>query len=349
MTPIEKFLDTYRSKRTKQTYSSHLNVYFQFLKVKPETYFTKKRDYIEDVTKWLEYNQKCAPLTRASRMNCIRSFLEDNDVIIPKKKWKQYQRKQKANKPITLDRIPTNQELKEILSHSDAKARALILVASSSGMRISEILKLEPDDIDLKSELPKVYVRYAKFEKPRICFISNEAKNSLIEWYKVRDKFLKAAVSKCNTRKNPIAYKNADDKRIFPINYQTFCNIWHRILRDAGLNEKDKSTGFHRLHIHTLRKFYKTRLLNAGMQEAQIRKLMGQSDSLGDSYDRFTEEDLKNSYKTHVKSLSVFEKTPDLTEHNHRITQLEKENEQLRNDMQHLMAKVLSQDDEKQK
>lgn len=329
MNPVEEFLNTYSNKRTKETYYSHLKVYFEFLNTDPNNYFTKKRDYIKDITKWLEYNQKSAPLTRASRMNCVRLFLEDNDIEITKKTWKQFQRKQKANKPITLDRIPTTQELKKILEHADAKGRSLILIATSSGMRINEILNLEYDDIDLKSNPPKVYVRYTKFDKPRICFISNEAKNSLLEWYKVRDDFLKSALKKCNREKNPITRKKADDIHIYPFTYATFMNIWHRLLRNAGLDEKDKSTGFHRLHIHTLRKFYKTRLLNSGMQEAVIKKLMGQEDPLQSSYDRFTENDLKNYYKEHVKSLLVFESAPDLTETHQEIAELKKQNKEL--------------------
>lgn len=340
MNPIEKFLDTYSGKRTKDTYRSHLNVYFKFLKTNPEKYFITKRNYIEDITKWLDYNQKVAPLTRASRMNCLRLFLEDNDIEIPKKKWKQFQRKQKANKPITLDRIPTNQELKRICEHGNVKERAIILICTSSGMRINEILNLEPDDIDFKSNPPKVYVRHTKFEKPRICFISNEAKNSLLEWLKVREKFLKRALIKCNRENNPITHKNPDDKRIFPFTYQTFCNIWHRLLKDVELNDRDKSTGFYRLHIHTLRKYYKTRLLNAGMQEAKIRKLLGQEDPLGNSYDRFTEDDLKNSYKKYVKSLLIFETAPDLTDVNKELAEKDKQIQELTKSTDEMKAQI---------
>ena len=328
MDPVEKFLNTYSSPKTKSIYGSHLNVYFDFLKANRDTYFTDKRDYMDDLNKWLDYNQSKAPMTRSSRMTCIKLFLEDNDIEVSKKLWKQLGRKQKASKPVTLDRIPTNVELKQILEHAKAKERALFLIASSSGMRINEIMSLEEDDIDLKSDPVKIYVRgsTAKFGKARICFMSNEAKNSLIEWLKVRDKFLKGAVSKCNRKDKPITHKNPEDKTIFCFTYMTAANIWHRILKDAGLNDKDKTTGYHRLHIHTLRKFYKTRLLNAGMPEGMVRKLLGQEDVLSGSYDRFTEEELKQAYVKGVSSLLIFETGPDLTQTNKEIEQLKDSN-----------------------
>lgn len=343
MDPVEKFLNTYSSRKTKEVYNSHLKVYFDFLETKPETYFTEKRNYIQDLTKWLDYNQNKAPLTRASRMTCVKLFLEDNDIEIPKKTWKQFQRKQKANKPVTLDRIPSNQELKMILEHADLKARALILTSSSSGMRINEILNLEAEDIDFKSNPVKVYVKgsTAKFGKSRICYISNEAKNSLLEWLKVRDKFLKGAISKCNREKNPITHKNPVNNNVFPFTYMTAVNIWHRLLRDAGLNDKDKSTGFYRLHYHTLRKFFKTKLLNAGMPEAKIRKILGQEDPLGNSYDRFTEEDISQSYQDCVKALLVFEVQPDLTDINQELHEKDKQLKEMQKTMEEMKAQIL--------
>jgi len=346
MNPIEKFLNTYSSNKTKSNYKSNLNVYFDLLKTRPETYFTKKRNYIEDMTKWLDYNQNKAPMTRSNRMTTIRLFLEDNDIEIPKKTWKQFQRKQKANKPITLDRIPTNQELKMILEHADLKGRALILTACSSGMRINEIMSLEPDDIDFKHVPTKVYVKgsTSKFGKARICFISDEAKNSILEWLKVRDKFLIGAINKCNRKNNPITHKNPDNKQVFPFTYMTAVNIWHRLLKEVGLADKDKTTGFYRLHIHTLRKFYKTRLLNIGIQESIVRKLMGQEDPLSNSYDRFTEDELGKAYQKGVKELLIFETSPDLTETNKEIKDLKKAGEEKDQQIKELLERIKIQE-----
>lgn len=339
MNKMEEFLQSFPTKKTQSSYRSHLNIFFKVNKADPNTYFKEKRDYIKDVTEYWNHNLEKAPLTAIARLSCIKLFFEENDVEIPNKIIKQLKRKRKGNKPVTLDRIPTNQELKQILSHGEAKAKALFLFASSSGMRIDEILGLETDDIEFNNDPVKVYVRaeIAKFNKPRICFISNEAKEALLEWLKVRDKYLKSAIGKTKALKE----KELNDNTVFCFTYTTAEKMWNRLLRDAKLGQRDRTTGFHRLRIHTLRKFFKTRLINAGIQEAKVNMLIGQAGYLNDSYLRFTEKDLSDAYKQGVKSLLVFETPVDLTEHDERITQLEKENEQLRKDMQDTKMKLL--------
>jgi integrase len=287
-------------------------------------------------------------------MTTIRLFLEDNEILIPKQTLKQFQRKQKANRSVTLDTVPANIELKTILSHADLKTKTLILIASSSGMRINEILHLEIDDIDLNSSPAKIYVKgsTAKFGKPRITFISSEAKSSLEEWLRGsnRTDYLETSIKRCNRKMTPITHKDTVNKYIFPFSYQNFAGAWIRLLKKAGLDSRDKTTGYYRLHFHVLRKFTKTRLLNAGCQESIVRLLLGQQDSLSNSYDRYTETELRKSYMQGMKELLIFETSPDLGQINkdleakderiksqeQRIIQLENETALLKLTMQSL-------------
>ena len=235
MDKIEIFVNTYSNKKTQTDYRNHLKNYFNLLKTKPESYFKNNRDYEKDITKWWEYNQKKAPLTALVRLSCVKIFMEENDVIISNKIIRRLKRKRKGNKPITLDRIPTNNELKRILEHGGASEKALFLFASSSGMRINEILKLEKKDIDFKSNPVKIYVpaSAAKFGRPRISFISNETKDALTEWLKIRDEYLASAIKKTKG----IANKKMDDPTIFCFSYQNATLKWHRMLEKTGLNE----------------------------------------------------------------------------------------------------------------
>ena len=327
MDKIEDFVKTYSSKKTRTVYRNHLENYFKLLATTPDTYFKDGRDYEKDITDWWNYNLKKAPMTCLARLSCVKMFLEENDILIPTKIIKRLKRKRKGNKPLTLDRIPTNSELKKILAHGGILEKALFLFASSSGMRINEILNLVKNDIEFDPDPVKIYIRadIAKFHRPRVCFISNEAKDALIEWLKVRDEYLKTAVLKTKG----VNKKRKDDSTIFCISYSTANKKWIRMLKKSGFNQRDESTKlkFHRLHIHTLRKFYKTRMLNAGVQEAIIKKIIGQEDALGKSYDRFTEEELINGYKQGVSSILVYESQPDLSSVNE---QLREKDEQIR-------------------
>ncbi len=49
--PVEAYLETFRNERTRLQHKSHLNQFFNLVKVKkPETYFASNRDYTADVT-----------------------------------------------------------------------------------------------------------------------------------------------------------------------------------------------------------------------------------------------------------------------------------------------------------
>ena len=82
-----------------------------------------------------------------------------------------------------MESVPTNNQLKKILSHGKAIERALFLIASSSGIRIDTLLQLEPSDIDMNNSPVKITIpgRITKSGNPRISFMSDEAKTALEE------------------------------------------------------------------------------------------------------------------------------------------------------------------------
>lgn len=325
------------SKATRANYSSGLKHYFKTLNIEPDNYFKSKRNYEEDIMTYWKELQNYAPLTRTARISIIKLFFEEFDINISNKTKKKLKRKLKGNKPITLDTIPTNQQLKQILSHGETKARALGLLASSSGMRIEEILGLTEEDIDFNHDPVKIYVRseIAKFGLARICFCSNEASEAIKEWLKEREQYLNTAAARC------CGFKNPDDDTIFCFNQVTANKIWRRLLRDSGFNQKDKTTGVHRYHFHVLRKYYETRMSYAGVPEAIYQQLEGHTGYLNGSYKRYTDQELGEAYKKGVKSLLIYETSPDLTEHDERISQLEKENEELNKKLDKVMRSAL--------
>jgi len=79
---------------------------------------------------------------------------------------------------LTLDKVPSNVQLRKILMHMPVHGKALYLVLVSSGMRIGEALQVKLDDVDSDHDPPEVNIRrgYTKSGRPRITFISSEAK-----------------------------------------------------------------------------------------------------------------------------------------------------------------------------
>jgi len=340
MNKIEEYVVDVEKKNTKRSIKQHLNSYFSFMDVDPGLYvdkrpkidyenkiekeiLTKHKEYVKinkltkydlDFLVFYEYLKDKSPLTRKQRLNTVKLFLEDNNITISKKALNKTIKKVNA-KPITLDSIPTNSELKQILQHGGILERALFLFTASSGMRINcEALQIEAEDIDFNHNpvLIRVRAEIAKNGQPRVCFISNEAKEMVLEWLKVRGEYL---VKACNKKyiSNLAIKKNPNDDRLFPISYTAVVRRWHRMLYNSGYDKKDRSTNIHIFHIHTLRKLYETRMSTAGIPEAIYQQLEGHEGYLNGSYKRYTEQELSEFYLKAIPSLSILESTPDLS------------------------------------
>ena len=306
MNKIEEFLIGQEAKNTVTVYKSHLKHYYTTLNLdwdNPDSYFDNGRDYEEDFKDYAYKIKDFSPCTRSARLNCVKIFLEENDIVLSKKILKKTTRKVK-HRPITIDEIPKPRELKSILSHGTAKDRALFLLLSSSGIRINEALSLEPDDIKWDYDPMRVYIRAetTKNNIPRIAFISNECKEALMEWLKERNDWLRVAVK----RTKKIYRKDGNDTRIFPFQYNVAIVSWHRLLRKSKYIEKDKSTGRHRFHIHVLRKYFITRL-KQDVKEAIVEKIAGHEGYLAGAYNKLTVEELEEGYKKGVKNLLIFQ------------------------------------------
>jgi integrase len=339
MNVIDKFLDGYLENSTIKGYRSGLNIYFKIIKVNPNEYIKQKRDFEADILKFWKSQQHLAGKTITNRLTAIRQFLEENNIDLSPKFWKKLKRRSKPNKSITIDRVPTPLELRRILQHGDPMIRAITLIASSSGMRIGEILKLNPDDIDYNSKPTKINLRaeITKTKTSRITFISNESTEALQEWLKIKKEWFRVAIAKSGN----ICEKNPNDKRLFPINHSSYTKKWHRCLRLTRLNQRDKNSNIHVLHIHTLRKYFETRMSFAGVPEAIYQELEGHEGYLNGSYKRYTEEELKEAYLKGLPNLLVFETLP--LEHNERITKIEekdKEIEELRKTQEELTKQM---------
>ena len=339
MNEVRDFIKSYPTKRTQSTYETILKKYFEIIKADSDNYFKQQRNYEEDIKKfWKDWLITKTPCTRTSYSACVNVFLEENNVVISKKVWKNLKRKIKGKYPVTLDVIPTQQELKQILTHGEVKAKALFLVASSSGMRINEILQLRKEDVKLDLDPVKVEVRaeYTKLKQPRITYISDEAKIYLVEWLKIRDKYLDSAVKKIRG----VCTKDLTDDTIFCFGYTLASKMWNRLLKNSGFDAIDPTTKYHKMHIHTLRKYFKTNMLHAGVQESIVNQLVGHTKYLDSSYLRFSEKDLAEGYKRGIKSLLVFETNPDLTEHTEQIKKLESDNEKLKELVEKMQMKM---------
>jgi hypothetical protein len=88
-------------------------------------------------------------------LKAVRLFLEMNDVVL---NWKKIRRMLPTIRRYALDRVPTLEELREILDAADVRGKALTLVLVSSGIREGAIeyltvRNLKPVKIDTAADV----------------------------------------------------------------------------------------------------------------------------------------------------------------------------------------------------
>jgi len=225
--------------------------------------------------------------------------------------------------------------------HLPIRGQALTLLLESSGMRIGEALQLQPEDLDLTVNPAKIQLRgsYTKTGDPRITFMSEEARETLLAWLKVKEDYIKGAV-----KKSHFYLKNPDDTRIFPFSSPTFYLGWNRALHKAGLHKRDPSTQRATLHPHVLRKFFRAKL-GLVIPVDVVEALMGHGEYLTEVYRKYPDpaKTLREEYVKGVHALLVFgssEQSGELKKLEDRNTQLQllvnglsAENLQLKNRM----------------
>lgn len=343
MDKIQKFIEMQEAQATRTTYNNTFNQYFKRIKCNPENYLNQERDFSMDLWRFYQSLKDYAPTSRRTYVTIIINFFEWYEILIDVKIRKRIKRGLRNAHPISLDKAPTQHELKEILSHGDLKARALFLTLSSSGMRIGEALSLLPDQLDLDSSPARIHILHknSKNKRPRICYISNEARDALIQWLtphkfkeddgrefheSERERYLRYA---CNKIKNFHIPKSRDDPRVFPFNLNSARKAWMRMIKRAGYTKRNPETKRHDFHIHSLRKFFVSNM-KTQVPDSIVEQLVGHSGYLNGAYSRYTEEQLAKYYLEGVSSVKVFDTNPETTELQEKIKELKEENKQVR-------------------
>jgi integrase len=317
MSRVENFLKMYRSQNTVKAYKWALTEFFKSvygedegrLEEHAERYFNEKRDVERDIQNFLAAINDKPPKSVRLMLAAVRTFLVENDVELPAKFWRRLIKRIRGSRALTLDKVPSNVELRRIIMHMPVHGKALFLTLASSGMRIGEALKLKVEDVEFDTKPVKVNIRgeYTKTGNSRLAFISREAAEAIQEWLKVRSQYIKAAAGKSKPREHyKVEFKGKpiDDPRVFPFEANTAYAIWKNALRKAGFLKKDTQTNRHTVHPHVLRKFFRTKL-GSVIPVDVVEALMGHEGYLTEVYRRYSQEDLARFYSMGEAAVTV--------------------------------------------
>lgn len=318
---LPDFLSNYPNKGTRRLYRSALLLFFDTMygmkrgrRVTAEDldryadlslkYLREERDHIEDLLEFARALQGRPPGTARAYLSVVKEFMVENRIRIEAWDLKRVKRKLPKGGARTVEAEVRRDSIRSIVSHMDARGRALFLVLASSGMRIGETLSVWIDDVDLEAAPASMIVRGedSKTGAQRKVFISGEAVEAIKEWLKVRDPYLRAACEK--TRHLGKREKWLDDPRLFPFSHTCALKLWTRATKKAGLYEVCRSSGRQTWHPHMLRKFFLSTFEVCG-EKAAGETLAGHAGYLSEQYRRIPESTLSAAYLAVERDLCI--------------------------------------------
>jgi len=345
---IEKFLNKrlVTSPNTRRLYRTCIEKYFDLIGKDENEYFNNgmtNDDYEADLNKvYLHFEKiKKGYLARRTYFTPVKQFMITNKKELKELEfWGILKARTKGAEPESDETIMNVSEIKNILSHGDACARAMFLMLASSGRRIGELLALTLEDVNIDVTPATIKVKKGlvgkeinaptKTKQTTVCFISEEAKQAYITWLKERPRYLERA---CKISKYD---KDANDPRVFPMTYDNAKTKWETLLVRSGQGVKNndgkivpkRDAKTHNLvtHPHALRKFFRSYLGDADLAEY----LMGHATILTRTYRQLKPEDLAAKYLKYMPNVTILENPVDLTGINESLKEKDAEITQLK-------------------
>jgi site-specific recombinase XerD len=202
----------------------------------------------EDVTQFLatmekngEYSVSAMNLAISAIKFLFRNVLKDDKIN------EHHRPRQDERLPIVL----STDEIKRILSmEKNPKHRLLLMLAYSSGLRVSEVVALKKEHIDFSRKV--IYIRQGKRRKDRSTILSEKAAQFIEEYIN----FFNIGV-----------WLFPGQKSNRPLTIRSAQHIFDKSLRRAQI--------FKKISIHGLRHSFATHLLESGTDIRYIQSLLG--------------------------------------------------------------------------
>ena len=120
-------------------------------------------------------------------------------------------------------------KLPDLSSYKGIRDRSMLEIFYSTGVRISELIKIKKNDINSKNKIIKIF---GKGSKERYVILGLEALNSLKDYFKIYNKL---------KNKNDYLYPSSRKGSSMHISYKTVYDIVKNYLKQVSKNEKLKS------------------------------------------------------------------------------------------------------------
>lgn len=268
------------SDKTKDSYLNDLKIYKEFLAEKSITNVQNiTKNHIKEFLKSRNENEKTT--TIAHNLTVIKNFhkyllkeniiKEDNSEFIDRPKLRKT-----LPKTLSIEDIDKLLDIK-LNSEFDYRNKAMLELMYGTGIRVSELVNLTTNDVDLTNCLIRVL---GKGNKEREIPLGEYSIYYLKKYLEIRNKMLK------NNNTNILFLNNHGKK----LTRQGFYKNLKNILKEKNLNPD--------VSPHTLRHSFATHLLEKGADLRSIQEMLGHSDiSTTKIYTEVSDDKVSEDYK----------------------------------------------------
>lgn len=245
-----------------------------------------------------------------SRLAGIKYFYDIND--IEGIRWRKLNRFKGEETPEHEDRAYTVEEIQSLVSVSDLRLKASVLLLCSAGLRVGSLSTMKVGHLEEKGDCYKISVyKGLKGRGKYSCFCSPEAKRAVAAYISWRER--------CGEKigaESPLLRKDFDSeiteaarKNVIPLGYDAIRRDIDKHLIIAGLRVTDHVNKNNRKEVkmtHGFRKWFKSRLVSAKVDPDVRGLLMGHSKKdLDLRYDRLTDDEIFHEYEKAIDALTI--------------------------------------------
>ena len=235
------------SLKTRKAYLHHIERYISYFAKDPKELDEK---HIRDYMLHLIDKEKVSRAYHDQAVSAIK-FLYDRVLNMPKTVGSLPRPRKEKKLPIVLSREDV---IRIFESVNNIKHKAILMLAYSAGLRVSEVVKLKLQDIDTKRNM--IHIKVAKGQKDRYTVLSEVALRVLREYWKVYQ---------------PKNWLFPGPKQNSHLTTRTVEKILEDASQKAGIAKH--------VTVHTLRHSFATHLLEGGTDLRYIQELLGHKSS----------------------------------------------------------------------
>jgi len=305
---VTEFLESIGSHNTRKSYVRGLALFEEFSgRSIEETLLRRKKDKKKDLEReverfynWVIDEKKLNPNTSYNAVVSLKSLMTFYDMSLKLK------RGSCARIPtMPRDWIPSVTELRLMFSIGDLRSKLILSMGKDIPLRINDFLSIKKTDATrvTQGESPSFVLRTQKTKTPMTCFLSQESIDLLKIYLSQADK------------NNPYLFEGKNGKRL---NDDSVNLMLKNLVKKAGLSPQ----GIVRFHM--FRKVFSSVAGSMGMNTDIIKMLTGKR--------------VKADMSPYFEGVNLYEQWQKVNEHlrlapsggNGRISDLQKENEELR-------------------